>query len=215
MFNVDNKNKNYWKKPVHLKKRMLFGFAILAIIIVTIFFIQNRDAMHISKQNIYKEVNNKYSDLLKTIGRLLEYKTGDIFYFADINEPDNGVDIKGEIKEGDLCVKHGIDLEYYTLESIDEEFINIALKIDGISMIKISKKAIIFVGDDLVDKIENGFCGFYYSLNGKPQGVQIFEYESLKKDEKGWSGVNNEELSWYYTEKIKGKFYYYEGVFYP
>ena len=72
-----------------------------------------------------------------------------------------------------------------------------------------------FKAGGLTDPNGEAFCGVYYSLGGQPLIVEGFQEKLLKKDGIGWSYISDKKYYRYYTEKIKGKCYYYEGEAYP
>ena len=53
--------------------------------------------------------------------------------------------------------------------------------------------------------------GFYYSPDDTPLGLLYASEENLEKDEGGFSYYAPESDDWYYTERIRKNWYYYEA----
>lgn len=167
-----------------------------------------------AKNIIVSMVEENYDSLKKVTMRLQEYDIGDQFYLADKED----IEVNDSLVKDFLYVDHNTDddVGYIIPEVVDDNVIKRILKISEICEIYRGEKLIDFIGNPELCKDQNGgFCGFYYSLDGEPKSVGCFTGEALKTDDSGWCFEGNEEFSNYYTEKIKGNFFYYEGVFYP
>ena len=116
----------------------------------------------------------------------------------------------------DRLDKYEKEDEIYIADVVDDKDILNFLESTEIEKISIQKNIFAFEADALSqDSGDYGFCGFYYSLNSKPQIVLFDDNCELKKNHDGWYIEFDDGVSSYYTEKITDSFYYYEGVFYP
>lgn len=147
--------------------------------------------------------------------KFLKYESGQAFRSAD----------EDDVKE-DRALVQGRVYRHYLEKCTDErgevvtsKSISRALGLEGINEIVRNKSTIDFsLVMESPDGGESGthFAGFYYSLNGEPQGDEgLFRNVSFKQDGNGWSYTDDQNLNKYYTEKIKGQIYYYEGVYFP
>ena len=98
--------------------------------------------------------------------------------------------------------------------SFQDKAVKKALLIENIEEIRKSDEAIDFIGDMEMCK-DFGFWGIYYSFDDRPYIGHCFTDKIPKRHGKGWAYIQDRKYGWYYTEKISGNFYYYEGIFYP
>lgn len=167
-----------------------------------------------AKAAIVSIIKENYEDLQRTAIRLFEYDIEDRFYLADKQD----LEANSSLVKGELYVEHNTDddIGYIKPEALNDNAIKEVLKKENICEISRGEKLFDFIGNfNLCEDQNGGFCGFYYSLDGKPKNAGFLSGEPLIADGSGWSCEGNEEYSNYYTEKVKGDFFYYEGVFYP
>ena len=199
-----------------MKKKTIFILILIIVVVIASVIIiglsQQNDT--IADKRITETVTGNYELLTSIVDRLDKYEKEDEIYIADAGD----VELDSSIQEGKLYVFRIASAENDSTiaDAVDDKDILNFLESTEIEKISIQKNIFAFEADALSqDSGDYGFCGFYYSLNSKPQIVLFDDNCELKKNYDGWYIEFDDGVSSYYTEKITDSFYYYEGVFCP
>ncbi|MCO7122559.1 hypothetical protein NIA71_11460 [Ihubacter massiliensis] len=193
------------------KKVVLISLILISSIVVLCILASEKSDMFKNKDRLVKEVSENYRDLEDIAVHLQDYDANTSFYLSS-----TGADLNSEMT-GRLYAVYNTDKDpdNYREEPVESRLIRKAFELEGITEIQKADKAVVFKAGGLTEPNGEVFCGVYYALGGKPLIVEGFQGKLLKKDGIGWSYISDKKYSRYYTEKIEGKWYYYEGVAYP
>lgn len=188
---------------------------LVEFVVILLLFGPGESSHVIDKDTVVREFEADAEQYQASAEELAQYEAGDVFRIAGSKETLATMEAEQPIKMGDVFVLRNAgaeegkeDLPFKYVSSGGP--IDYALRNHSISEIVVNDSNIQYCGNWRNSPVKGGFWGFYYSFDGAPQIVNVYHSGPLEKDGSGWSCSQKDSME-YYTEKITGDFYYYEG----